>query len=317
MKEPKNFLLGAIIVACIGFLVNKVGGSLSPTENAMTVKLDSETIRLLQDNQKHELIIVMEEKEFKVKPNPEGKIKIKVIDEDNIQAQLKVVDEEGEEIKNEQIIIAKNNPKYSNKPVYSDIPPFPLPPPQASATTVIDDRYFDDSKSLFDAKNKIERTLKACGYYEKSYYRVENGFAIVTRIEKITETIEPYKEPERWKFDHKIDEKPFSLKEYLHALFFADEGKYRIIVFVITDIPFHQSQDVMTVKEAENYLKAGSNILPTEFKDYPYTDSHSCTALVYEFNVPDRGGSYLVKTSNYLGQDHLTKNNFLQTLFEK
>jgi len=193
-------------------------------------------------------------------------------------------------------------------------PVFPVPVPKSSAMWAINPNYFHGCKTLFDIKDRIESSLNLCGYHEKSYYNVENGFALVTRIEKITEDVQPFEVPERWSFEHKNKDKSFSLGDYFKTLFFAEEGKYRIIVFVVTNKAFTQSTEAMEIREATNYLKRGYTTLPDEFKYQLYGKSYECTALIYEFDTKYKQNGVLVENSNYTGHYHLTKNNFLQTL---
>jgi len=120
MREPKNWLVGVILVAIIGFMVNQVGGCLF-SSNEMTVKLDPETIKLLKENQKSELKIVIEGKETTVsKPNSDGEVKIKVSeDNDGKKAELKVVDKEGKALKKKEVTLKKPVEKKPDKAVKS------------------------------------------------------------------------------------------------------------------------------------------------------------------------------------------------------
>jgi len=119
MKEPKNWLLVLIVGAIITFAVTRIGGCLFPDNNVMTVKLDTETIKLLKENQKSELKIFIEGKETKVsKPNSDGEIKIKVSeDNDGKKAELKVVDKEGKDLKTKDIVLDRPKPPAKGFPI--------------------------------------------------------------------------------------------------------------------------------------------------------------------------------------------------------
>lgn len=95
-------------MAIVTYVVPRIGDALFPKE--MTVSLDTETINSLKENQKREPIVVTKDKETKTKVNSGDKVKTEASKEDDGKtAQLKVVDEEGRELKKREIVI--NNPK--------------------------------------------------------------------------------------------------------------------------------------------------------------------------------------------------------------
>ncbi len=81
------------------------------------------------------------------------------------------------------------------------MPEFPWQPLRASAIMTIPSKFFKKDNEPFlldDIKKVISDALDSCGYVEKSYYSVPEGFAIVTRLEHINENGSPKNISERW-----------------------------------------------------------------------------------------------------------------------
>ena len=198
------------------------------------------------------------------------------------------------------------------------IPQFPWPPPVASATQVVPRNLLTGSrvKILKDVDELLTSALNINGYVEKSYYAVPQGFAIVTRIEQIELDGRSKTRPARWSTDPSpLTE--FSISAYIRALFTANPGYYRIIVFVVTNVPFTQSDRQLSRSEGIAWLRAGLNILPESIGAEGYTPDVICTALIYEFE--QRGGQGSVSTRILLpsrldAQTHLNKSGLLRSL---
>ncbi len=189
-------------------------------------------------------------------------------------------------------------------------PAFPWPPPNASTDKVIPSEYLrapGRQTSLNDIAKRLAGTLESAGYDEKSYYYVPGGFVLVTRIEQINPDGTPKKPPKRWAID--MSPPPiFSLKSYLHALFTAQEGRFRIIAFVVTSELFGQGKVGIRREEAIAWLRRGTKILPVEIGELPYSDVHYCTALIYEFEQKTRDHEPIFTNPSELpAQKHLEK----------
>lgn len=65
-------------------------------------------------------------------------------------------------------------------------PQFPWPPPKASATENLPNIFFSKVENhvtrLDDVDTKINKALESCGYYDRSYFVVPDGYALVTRL---------------------------------------------------------------------------------------------------------------------------------------
>jgi hypothetical protein len=190
------------------------------------------------------------------------------------------------------------------------VPHFPWPPPRASASVVIPAGFIRTSDmaapTLGDVDQAIAAALDGGGYVERSYFAAPGGFAMVTRLERIHSDGTPMQEAERWR----VDAQPlasFSLGAYLQALFTAPSGHYRIIVFVVSSVPFAQSEAEVSRSEALAWLHEGLNRLPASIAGSAYTDRHAVTALIYEFEQPGRQDAVLVLPGNLTGRTHLER----------
>lgn len=189
------------------------------------------------------------------------------------------------------------------------IPVFPFPPPKPSAIDVITIDKFPDANNLEDINNFIGRTLNQCGYHEKSIYEIPNGFALVSRIEKINSDASSKNPPERWEINSKV-KNSFSISDYIKSLFSSNPGFYRVIVFMVTDIPFNTTKNVPSKEDATDWLYNGLNILPDEIGSTTLNQSYSCSVLIYEFKSPESGESaFLMSPSLHTGREHLIKAN--------
>ena len=193
------------------------------------------------------------------------------------------------------------------------MPQFPMPPPKASSKTTLNRRYFNDAQTLGDVDEKISEAVASCGYFEKSYFFVPEGFALVTRMEQTKSDGTPEDDPDRWNSNIGPLEN-FTLSELLSALFFGRVGYFRIFVFVVTPQPFSTSGTSPTKETGEKWLSEGLNKLPASIKAFPYTDATNCTILVYEFEVKESGDSNILLPGRLSVQTHLDKSKIMHFL---
>lgn len=192
-----------------------------------------------------------------------------------------------------------------------DIPEFPWPPPAASAQYVIPKgilpRPDEDLHYLGDVDSRLTDAINACGYSERYYYAVPEGFALVTRLEQINEDGTSKAPPERWAPDLEPLH-TFSLKAYLKALFMANPGLFRVFVFVVTPLPFGHSGAGISKDEIDEWTKCGLNTLPPEIGHRPFTADCRCTVLVYEFEQSEPGAEATQNLPSSMdGRTHLYK----------
>lgn len=193
---------------------------------------------------------------------------------------------------------------------------FPWPPPPYSADEIINDTVFKKVSRLSGIDKILRKALDSCGYLKKRYYYVPNGFALVTKIEQIYGDGTPYSPPNRFNIDGEPNFK-FNLFNYIKSLFIAQKGHYRLIVFIITDVPLNQSEDAIQKEDAIKWLKSGNEILPSDIGKLAYTENYKCYALIYEFIKPDYEANLNFvneSDSSLQGRDHLVKSNLITFL---
>jgi tetratricopeptide (TPR) repeat protein len=199
---------------------------------------------------------------------------------------------------------------------------FPWPPPKASAQYEIPNAFFESVKNLGDIKNSLSEALDQCGYFERSYYciipdRGGTGFALVARMEQIDNDAFSLPLPDRWS----MQIRPligFSLKEIVQSFFFKNPGYFRIVVFVVYDEPFKPSPKGLTREAGISLLRDGANKLSSEIAAAPFSEKFSCTALIYEFEVPESGReAKQVPNSKHTARVHLERSKLLEALQAK
>jgi hypothetical protein len=135
--------------------------------------------------------------------------------------------------------------------------------------------------------------------------------ALITRLERINDDGSPASAEERWSAGN-LHNNAANLAEFLHGLFYADPGRYRVIVFIIQDQPFTQAAEkTLSGEQARALLPRGADVLPPEVAERSVAKSH-CTALIYEF--ANDGTAMLKVDSRLTGRQHLEKAGLLATL---
>lgn len=193
-----------------------------------------------------------------------------------------------------------------------EIHEFPFPPPKSSSTYVFSDKLFESCKFLNDVDQIISQALIVNGYSEKSYFSVPNGYALVTRIEKYNDDGTSVGSAERWKISP--FQSKFTISNYLKALLIGSTGKYRVIVFIITDASFHTTNVDIKRKDALAWLKEGNLTLPVIIGNKKFSKDHQVISLIYEFLVKDNLEPLLSDPGALTGQTHLLKSNILPCL---
>ena len=184
--------------------------------------------------------------------------------------------------------MARQTAAYQRK---LEVPRFKLPPPEASVWEVLPNELFlasaEASITLGDVDRILSEALDGQGYTSRAYYPLERdgkrveGFALVTRMEQISEDGAPKKVPHRWAAEV-LPMEGFSLTRLIERLFSAEVGYFRIIVFVVTPEFFAQG-DPIEREAAMEWLKKGLNKLPPFIAQQGYTSAFNTTALVYQF----------------------------------
>lgn len=184
-------------------------------------------------------------------------------------------------------------------PAKQDMPSFPWPPPRASAMQTLPTLFLHDPVSLADVARTLRMTLSLAGRHELRFYAVPDGFAMVTRLESIDaqgNTLAGVDRPTR------------AFLTYIRDLFWVPPGRYRMVVFVVTDRAFEASGDAIDRSEAEAFMAGGFNDLPDVVGARPYADGYRTTALVYEFHKdPQDERAHVLIPGRFDAYHHLQK----------
>jgi outer membrane protein OmpA-like peptidoglycan-associated protein len=177
---------------------------------------------------------------------------------------------------------------------------FPWPPPLASAEVVVPRTAFESKAKIrtFETINSLlSAALDSSGYAERNYYDVPGGFALVTHIEHVDAIGRPLSP--RWSTIESPMES-FSLSAYVHMLFTSEPGHYRVIVIVVSSVPFSQSNKLLSQPDAEKLLTSGTNTLPRSIGSKLATMDPMgnaapvvCTALIYEWKTSIEHGKHV------------------------
>jgi len=190
------------------------------------------------------------------------------------------------------------------------LPQVPWPPPSASASYVLPDDLFQSYPTVGQVVTALLYALENKGYVERSFFLTpQGGVALVTRLERIKDDGSP--SGERWPSSHGQSDSTEGLLKFLQGLFYVDPGHYRVIVFVLQDLPFSQAPQSITAPEAQSWLSSGGNVLPPEIAKRLFSGGH-CTVLVYEF--ASDGTKVRTVVSSLTGKQHLERTGLLSAL---
>jgi hypothetical protein len=197
-------------------------------------------------------------------------------------------------------------PARTAAPRANVFPDFPWPPPPPSGLVMLPRGIFEGLADQKEVGNILTASLDRAGYAERSFYRAPNGFALVSRLEQITTDGSPARAKLRYIMPDATA--PFSLDTYVASLFFAPKGRYRQIIFVVTDSSFATGKTELTPKAADTLLREGADRLPTGYKLMKFTQNHEVTALVYEFIKGENSHDVTVLIPSRIGiRDHLDR----------
>lgn len=161
--------------------------------------------------------------------------------------------------------------------------------------------------TLGDADSVLQAALRQTGYIDSSYYWIPGGFALVTKLEHIEANGASRPEHDRWSIEPaKVTR--LSLRDYLRALFTANDGHYRFLVFTVTEVAVTQTERHITEAEALAWLRGGRRgLLPSTIETRPWTSEVTCTVLIYEFIHEQQQEPQIVFSNALGGMAHLTR----------
>lgn len=146
---------------------------------------------------------------------------------------------------------------------------------------------FAGSKTLGKVDEKIRLALDRRGYYNRSYFSVKNGFAVVTQMEQYNQNDGTIRNDRtRW-LEYPARDNFAGVVDYLTSIVMPNKGYFRVFVFVVTNVAFTSSDQQVAKKEAAAWLSQGANRLPKDIANAAFTSDYAVSALVYEFEVPE------------------------------
>jgi hypothetical protein len=199
----------------------------------------------------------------------------------------------------------------------ADLPSFPWPPSESAKAVEIPFDFLKNAQSkpiyLGDIDKKLRNAMSESGYDDrKSYFRVPNGFALVTQREHIKPDGTPRK-LNRWGTIASETLDSFTLQEYFNFLFKANPGYYRTIAFIITSESFPRTGKPLTADGIDALLPQGRNRLSSSVAKSAFTNKHYITALIYEFKRTELGAIEPIQL-NADAKTHLQKSNLWNEL---
>lgn len=200
-------------------------------------------------------------------------------------------------------------------PTADSLATFPWPPPAPSAQAQIPPQAFRSAArpapSLAEVGAHLTGALDQSGH-AYSFYRAPNGFALVSRLERIGEDGTRIGEAG---LAAPVAGEPFRFNATMAALAAAPAGFYRIIVFVVSDGALVPSTRPLDEDEAGALAGGGAPALPDDFNDRPFTDAHFVTALIYEFRKGEAERDVAtLYPGRFNGVDHLRSAGLMRVM---
>jgi hypothetical protein len=188
------------------------------------------------------------------------------------------------------------------------LPTFPWPPPAPTVPAPPLPRALvighQPRPTLLYVAQRLTSALARAGYVEFTFYRVPNGFSLISRFEQIQADGKPA--PGGARYPPPDGRTPLSFEQYLASLFVAPVGHYRQIVFVATNAPFVANGKSMSADVANQLLRNGANELPATFNRMLFGPDYAMTPLIYEYQKSGRNGPMVhMQTSPLTSQSHL------------
>ncbi len=175
---------------------------------------------------------------------------------------------------------------------------FPWPPPNPSTESTLPDTMFAGVETLGDMNKLLAKALDAMGYQDRrrKYYPVPHGFALLTEIEQIDDTGMPLSGNARWTDDIYVIDPP-SILGWLKALVTKATGRFRVFALIVTSEDVNTEAEFTDRELALDWLNSGTGALNRDRAACQFTAAHRVTALVYEFEHPEREKPYLVSNT--------------------
>jgi hypothetical protein len=165
------------------------------------------------------------------------------------------------------------------------------------------DSIFSINLTTFPPKYKYKPS-------QLSYYAYKDGFALMTKMEKINTIGQPLDEPDRFEINTK--NKISSMKDFFKALFMGNKGYYRFMLFVVAPEPIEmdKSEHKLSFDKANYLLKGGVEELPDYIANKKINNSLNGKVFIYIFEKTETAETpEFVTFPNINGEKHLKATN--------
>ncbi|HTE26658.1 carboxypeptidase-like regulatory domain-containing protein [Flavitalea sp.] len=195
------------------------------------------------------------------------------------------------------------NKSTGSKVITKTVPVFPIPYPPPSASYLIDLPVRWNINSYGKADSVMRSALKSCGYSDRRYYPIKDGFALVTQMEQINGEGYSLKESLRWTYSiaHELN----SPWEYLKSLFLAPKGNFRVIVFLISKSDPSTNPGIVTAESARDWMAGGQGSLPKELSGI--SGPVNIYMLVYQYIKSPGTDPLFLRPGNITGEQHFIR----------
>lgn len=142
-------------------------------------------------------------------------------------------------------------------PTHTAAPQLHWPPPRASATAQVGAPLLAGVETLYELATRFSAVLTSRGYGDLNWFLTPTGFVTVTRCERIG--------PEGVSLEHprfsteigKIGDLSFT--KLLGAIFHAREGRFRVVMLVVTSSPNSMYDPLPSVDDGLQVIRLGQN----------------------------------------------------------
>lgn len=191
--------------------------------------------------------------------------------------------------------------------------------PKASSKIELDpQKIFNSDKhthkkeeyTLGHLNNHLQRILARIGYSEFSYFQIEGGFVLSTRLEQINADGSPKNGRMRWESKLGLNDE-FTFESVIKRIFQSPKGHYRVFLFVVSSSDILESDHVVSEETVISWLRNGAVRISDTTSQVVLADNHTCVAFVYEFYQKGLHSKPIFVDSNAIpAKNHLSASGF-------
>lgn len=189
----------------------------------------------------------------------------------------------------------------------------PEPPPLPSSFYTFQSIQSNDTVSLENLHSVIIEALQYGGYYQKTYFNLVDGIAILTPIEQIDHKGEVIPN-NRWTQSIAVPQ-IVTIGDYFRSLLFPNVGRYRTFLFWISRDPLTFSETEMGQYNFNALISEGTpdgiRLIQSKEKKLGY----NCSILIYEFIKKENEKDGILTIDKVIDPiQHLTQSKILAIL---